>query len=91
MITGLARAPRSSPFSQTITRLRTPTWGAARPMPGASRMVSSIELIRLVTVVEPVDLRRPRAQDGVAVQTDGEYGHLPVLWVYFGQHPLRRR
>src|SRR5450759_2531091 len=47
MISGLTSACSWSSTSATMTRRSTPTWGAASPIPGASRMVSTMSSISL--------------------------------------------
>ena len=55
--------PRGSCRSMTSTRLGTPTWIAARPMPGASYIVSNMSAIeRAQLVVDRLDGRGDLAQ-----------------------------
>src|SRR4249919_4246112 len=61
MISGLAISSgpvltSSRSMSSTITRFRTPTCGAARPMPGAAYIVSSISSIRRRTSSSTVSI-----------------------------------
>ena len=59
-----------------MTRLLTPTWGAARPMPGAAWTVSTMSRARrTISSVDGVHGLRPPGQDRVADDEDFAHGH----------------
>ena len=59
-----------------MTRFSTPTCGAARPMPGAAYIVSSMSSISRRTLgVDLVDRLRVLLQPRIGRDDDGEQGH----------------